>query len=110
MRNYIGSRAVLDALGKRVCDPCQDLQSAAYSPYPVHETDHAIPYSASRITSETRDFLSKSRFDVFSICVSVQFYVYSPRVRAASAKFRTHAGNMKFDTQRKINKCMNIYV
>jgi hypothetical protein len=41
------------------------------------------PDYASRNTSETHDFLSKSRLNVFSLCVSVQFYayMYSPRCR-----------------------------
>ena len=42
MRSCIGSRAILDALGKRGCGPCQDMHSAASSPYPIHDTDHAI--------------------------------------------------------------------
>jgi hypothetical protein len=76
MRSWIGSSAVLDALGEESAAPCQDLHSAASSPYPIHDSHHAILTPLVGLLAKHMIFLSKSRLDVFSVCVSVQFYVY----------------------------------
>ena len=73
MRSWVGPRDVLGALGEQFVVP-----AVASSPYPIHDTGQALPTPLVELLAKQMIFCLDLDLTYFLLCVSVQFYFYSP--------------------------------